>query len=244
MISVASVPIATTSSMSADEYFDIVDEDNKAIGERKHRKLVHQDGDWHRAVHVWIYVIDTGELLLQQRSEFKESWARLWDISVAGHITAGDQSLPTAVRETLEEVGIEFPKEAFELLFTFKQRSTDHGGKFVNNEFDDVYLITMKERIPVEAFILDEAEVEAVKYMPLATLAEAYRRGDPTLVPLDMDSDYRQLFDILEGRRRRKAIVGSGSATFFHKKRGHMPVQIQCFTFDETYLKLIPAASR
>lgn len=26
--------------------------------------------------------------------------------------------------------------------------------------------------------------------------------------------------------------------------QGHDPVQIQCFTFDETYLKLIPAASR
>lgn len=36
-------------------------------------------------MHVWLYVIDTNELLLQQRSEFKESWASLWDISVAGH---------------------------------------------------------------------------------------------------------------------------------------------------------------
>ena len=36
-------------------------------------------------MHVWLYVIDSGELLLQQRSEFKESWASLWDISVAGH---------------------------------------------------------------------------------------------------------------------------------------------------------------
>lgn len=44
-------------------------------------------GDWHRAVHIWLYVIDTHELLLQQRSEFKESWASLWDISVAGHST-------------------------------------------------------------------------------------------------------------------------------------------------------------
>lgn len=31
--------------------------------------------------------------------------------------------------------------QAFELLFTFKQESTDHGGKFVNNEFDDIYLV-------------------------------------------------------------------------------------------------------
>lgn len=230
--------------MSVDEYFDLVDEHNKPTGEQKHRKLVHQDGDWHRAVHIWLYVIDTHELLLQQRSEFKESWASLWDISVAGHISAGDNSIHTAIRETHEEVGLELPKEAFELLFTFKQESSDHGGKFVNNEFDDVYLVTVKERIPLEAFILDEAEVDAVKYVPVAELAAAYRRQDPTLVPVDMDSDYRQLFDILENRAKRKAIVGSGSYTYFHKKRGRSAVQIQCLTFDEPYLKLIPAASR
>ena len=52
----------------------------------------------------------------------------------------------------------------------------------------------MKERIPLEAFILDEAEVDAVKYMPVADLAAAYRRQDPTLVPVDMDSDVRPWF--------------------------------------------------
>lgn len=30
---------------------------------------------------------------------------------------------------------------------------------------------------------------------------------------------YRQLFDILENRIARRAVVGSGSYTFFHKKR-------------------------
>lgn len=51
--------------------------------------------------------------------------------------------------------------------------------------------VTVKERIPLEAFILDEAEVDAVKYVPVADLAAAYRRQDPTLVPVDMDSDVR-----------------------------------------------------
>lgn len=51
--------------------------------------------------------------------------------------------------------------------------------------------ITVKERIPIEAFLLDEAEVDAVKYIPVDDLAAAYRRQDPTLVPVDMDSDVR-----------------------------------------------------
>jgi hypothetical protein len=93
--------------MSNDESFDVLDEKGVPTGERKHRKLVHRDGtfqphpcarlqqsrhtyppfpgDWHRCSHVWIYVITTDELLIQKRSEFKDSWASKWDISAAGH---------------------------------------------------------------------------------------------------------------------------------------------------------------
>lgn len=42
-------------------------------------------GDWHRAVHVWIYVQSTESLLIQKRAACKESWPDLWDISAAGH---------------------------------------------------------------------------------------------------------------------------------------------------------------
>lgn len=60
------------------------------------RGLVHRDGDYHRAVHVWIYSESTRELLLQKRADCKDSWPGQWDISSAGHISAGDSSLVTA----------------------------------------------------------------------------------------------------------------------------------------------------
>jgi isopentenyldiphosphate isomerase len=60
------------------------------------RSEVHRDGDYHRAVHVWIYSESTGELLLQRRADCKDSWPGQWDISSAGHISAGDSSLFSA----------------------------------------------------------------------------------------------------------------------------------------------------
>ncbi|KAK8292724.1 hypothetical protein V6Z11_D06G138400 [Gossypium hirsutum] len=57
---------------------------------------VHRDGDYHKAVHVWIFVESTQELLLQKCADCKDSWPGLWDISSAGHISAGDSSLITA----------------------------------------------------------------------------------------------------------------------------------------------------
>lgn len=62
-----------------------------------YRRDVHRDGDYHRAVHVWIYAESTQELLLQQRADCKDSWPGLWDISSAGHISAGDSSLVSAM---------------------------------------------------------------------------------------------------------------------------------------------------
>ena len=42
-----------------------------------------------------------------------------------------------------------------------------NGGTFVNNEFIDVYLVTVKDEIPLGAFTLQESEVSAVRQMPI-----------------------------------------------------------------------------
>lgn len=62
-----------------------------------YRGDIHRDGDYHRAVHVWIYAESTQELLLQRRADCKDSWPGQWDISSAGHISAGDSSLVSAM---------------------------------------------------------------------------------------------------------------------------------------------------
>jgi isopentenyldiphosphate isomerase len=65
---------------------------------------VHRDGDYHRAVEVWIYVESTGELVLQKRADGKDSWPGRWDTSSAGHITAGDTSLLSAMYRKLNQI--------------------------------------------------------------------------------------------------------------------------------------------
>lgn len=40
-------------------------------------------------------------------------------------------------------------------------------GKFVNNEFIDVYLVTVKDEIPVGVLTLQESEVAAVRQTPI-----------------------------------------------------------------------------
>lgn len=61
------------------EYFDLLDENGNKTGNIKLRSEVHRDGDWHKAVHIWI-INDEGEILLQRRCATKESYPNMLDI--------------------------------------------------------------------------------------------------------------------------------------------------------------------
>eukprot|EP00747_Dinoflagellata_sp_TGD_P182511 gnl/TRDRNA2_/TRDRNA2_36788_c0_seq1.p1 gnl/TRDRNA2_/TRDRNA2_36788_c0~~gnl/TRDRNA2_/TRDRNA2_36788_c0_seq1.p1 ORF type:complete len:189 (-),score=34.22 gnl/TRDRNA2_/TRDRNA2_36788_c0_seq1:17-583(-) len=101
----------------------------RCTGERKARSEVHRDGDWHRSIHVWVVVPGTAgadtqevELLMQKRAQTKDTHPGLWDVSVAGHIDAGDEPLATAVREAEEELGLRVAPEQLEHIFTVAAR--------------------------------------------------------------------------------------------------------------------------
>ncbi|KAF5957230.1 hypothetical protein HYC85_004455 [Camellia sinensis] len=163
-----------TEQLTEEELFDVLTKTGQKTGNRKPRGDVHRDGDYHRAVHVWIYSESTQELLLQRRADCKDSFAGLWDISSAGHISAGDSSLVTA--------------------------SVLNDGKFINNEFNDVYLVTTLAPIPMEAFTLQVSEVSAVKYIPFEEYKSLLAKEDPEYVPYDVNGQYGQLFDIIAKR--------------------------------------------
>ncbi|KAL3599537.1 hypothetical protein D5086_007455 [Populus alba] len=195
----AAAAAASSAVVVEEERLDVL---NK-IGE------VHRDGDYHRAVHVWIYSESTQELLLQRRADCKDSWPGQWDISSAGHISAGDSSLVSAQRELQEELGISLPKDAFELIFIYLQECVINDGKFINNEFNDVYLVTTVDPIPLEAFILQETEVSAVKYISFEEYRSLLVKEDPDYVPYEVDEQYGQLFEIIRRRCTENTVARS-----------------------------------
>ncbi|KAI3890270.1 hypothetical protein MKW92_017447 [Papaver armeniacum] len=183
-----------------EEHFDVLTKTGEKTGITKPRSHVHRDGDYHRAVHVWIYAETTGELLVQRRADNKDSYPGLWDISSAGHISAGDSSLISARRELQEELGVTLPNDAFELIFVFLHEAVTNNGNFINNEFNDVYLVTTVDPIPLEAFTLQETEVSAVKYIKWEEYKSLLAKEDPDYCPYDVTGGYGQLFDILSKR--------------------------------------------
>lgn len=96
----------------AGEIFDVVDESDQVTGQAT-RGEVHARMLLHRAVHVFVFNA-RGDLLLQQRSMFKDAHPGVWDSSVSGHLDAGEDYAAAAVRELAEEMAIrtvEAPEE-------------------------------------------------------------------------------------------------------------------------------------
>lgn len=113
------------------EYFDIVDHCDRVIG-KDTRFNVHKYGKLHRAVHVFIRNTDN-QYFIQQRSATKDVSPLCWGSSVSGHVDAGEDYDTAAIRETLEEVGIQLRLE--DLAFLFKSSAREETGM----EFVQVY---------------------------------------------------------------------------------------------------------
>ena len=212
--------------MHNEERFDVLNEAGEKTGVTAFRSEVHRLGLFHRAVHVWLFSPSTGELLLQKRASCKDSWPDRWDISCAGHVSAGEESLPSAERELLEELGFYVGPSSgrLEFLFTHLEMldSEQRGKPFLNHEFNDVYLfeVTRDERVQLgeENFelvdsvsdrrdnlkwFLQRSEVSKVKWLPFIEVQTLLRTSDPTIVPLTDFESYNRLF--LECERRFKA---------------------------------------
>lgn len=91
-----------------EERFDLCDDDGRPTGVTAPRWLCHLLGLRHRAVHILLWA-PNGLAVLQVRSPHKAYWPGLIDISVGGHVRAGQSYLEAAWSEMEEELGLTPP---------------------------------------------------------------------------------------------------------------------------------------
>ena len=145
--------------MDGMELLDVLTPDGLASGRTKEKREVHRDGDWHRAAHVWLVTPD-GRVLLQRRSATKENWPDLWDVSVAGHISAGESAFDSAIREAHEEIGLVLTPDQLTHLGTLRWHAVLNDGAYIENEFHEVFVAMVV--IDLDALVLDPSEVAEV----------------------------------------------------------------------------------
>ena len=92
--------------MEDQEVLEVFSANGVARG-RATRQDVHRQGLWHQTFQIWLVEVDAGVpwVWFQRRSPQKAQYANLWDITVAGHLLAGEEP-DQGFREVREELGI------------------------------------------------------------------------------------------------------------------------------------------
>lgn len=164
--------------LTAMELLDIVDRQGNPTGETVDRETAHREGILHRTSHVWIYRIQQGrpQLLLQKRCSTKDSFPGCYDISSAGHIPAGDGFRQSAIRELQEELGVEAREEALVScgLRFIVWDDCFHGKPFHDRQISEVFVLWLQDH-EEQDFVLQETELERVRWMGLQEVADAVR---------------------------------------------------------------------
>lgn len=163
------------------ELFDIVDENGEPTGVIKPRNIVHGNGDLHRTSHVWVVRENNKsglDVLLQKRSENKDSFPGCFDISSAGHIPAGEGYVDSALRELEEEIGIEATSEELEecCIRRISNENIFHGKLFIDNQVTRVYRLK-RNNLKLEDLQLQKEEVECAIWMDYQECLKAVKNN-------------------------------------------------------------------
>lgn len=161
------------------ELLDVVDEQGIPTGAVVPREKAHAQGIRHRTAHVWLVRFRAGkpQILLQKRCKSKDSWPGCYDISSAGHIPAGVDFIPSALRELREELGVEAAPG--ELVFCGnRQISADgvfHGYPFHDRQYSRVFVLLRDWE--EGAFTVQAEEIDSVRWMDLEECMEAVEKN-------------------------------------------------------------------
>ena len=145
-----------------EEVFDVLNELGEFTGTVATRDECHKKGLWHRAIYAFIIDKDHN-VLLQKRSAHKKLWPNKWDVTIGGHVNAGEFGRQALIRECQEELGITINDD--DIKYIVSTTSVYNKNDYINNHYDECYLIT--KNIQLEALKLQQEEVSDAKYFPI-----------------------------------------------------------------------------
>ncbi|WAC02278.1 NUDIX domain-containing protein [Lacinutrix neustonica] len=157
-----------------EEYIDIVTKSGAPTGTSALKSEIHSKGYYHNTVHIWFYTAE-GHILLQQRAATKAICPLLWDVSVAGHIDAGETLTHGAVREIEEEIGLTILETDLHKIGVFECFQTYPNG-IIDNEFHHTFIAELK--VDIHALVLQNEEVEAIKLVSIATFKDLLQHSE------------------------------------------------------------------
>ena len=128
------------------EEIDVLNELGEFTGKVATLYECHTKGYWHRAV--FAIIVD------------KKLWPNKWDVTVGGHVKAGEFGRQALIRECKEELNLDVKDN--EIKYLISSTLTYNKNDYINNHYDECYLIT--KDVDISKLKLQESEVSEIKY--------------------------------------------------------------------------------
>ena len=161
------------------EMIDVLDENGIKTGQILPRSEIHKKGLWHRAIVVAI-INEKNEILIQQRSANKDKNPNKWDISAAGHISSGQDSLMAATREINEEVsvnlGFNVEVKEFRYMYSFRKQQV-FAEDYIENQFYDFFILR-QNGLNKQSLKYQDSEVQAIDFVTISQLNEMRKKDN------------------------------------------------------------------
>jgi len=162
-----------------DEYIDLLNEDGIPNGTVCLKSEAHKKGLFHASTHIWIFN-NNKEVLIQKRAATKDVFPNLWDVSVAGHISAGEKPIFSAIREVQEELGLSLKKHNLHYIGTSKKR-IEHCKDLIDFELHHIYIC--KIDFDIKSLKIQKEEVSEIKTIQLQSLIKVLNSKNNNFVP-------------------------------------------------------------
>ncbi len=143
-------------------------------------------GALHGSSHVWVWrqlMRNNPEILLQHRSDDVLTWPGFYDISIGGHIDAGDTPIKTAIKEGKEELGMDLTPDELKLIAVHRAHIEFEIPqlKIIENEFCWIYLAKIDEH---KAIHPDPIEVDDIAWVGRSEFEDiVHERAEKKIVP-------------------------------------------------------------
>lgn len=121
---------------------------------------------------------------MQQRSEKKEKFPGLWDLSLASHVMAHEDSTTTLVREFNEEIGFVLSRKitvrdcrfctSFKNIHSYYDKKL--GCEVEEKSFYDMFVLFIEDS-DISKFKFNDGEVQAVKWMSLFEIKQLQKEN-------------------------------------------------------------------
>ena len=157
-----------------EEVWDLYDKHKNLTGKSHVRGDDIPEGCYHLIVNAWLRN-SKGQYLVTRRSANRKSYPSLYEC-IGGSVLAGETSKHGAVRELVEEVGVEFDENQGKLVKT-EVRDFVNGKKFA--DILDVWLFDYDGEVDITKATTDEVDFAA--WMNLDEIKSIYESGK--LVP-------------------------------------------------------------